>query len=164
MQQAAEDVTAWTGILTLRLRTLAQVLPRVMWTDACRRVAQRRGLAKGDPKEAVQAEANALDTAPQLLALIAELVAAKLSGEWSGLYHSGTLSAEEKAFWAAWGVDPARLRKEAEKERKAKSKGKGQGKDDDEPTPQEEQAEREDLADRLTAQAAPTPRKKKGGQ
>jgi hypothetical protein len=52
------------------------------------------------------------------------MLAAKLSYDWSGLYHSGHLSAEHKAFWAAWGVDPSKLRKEAEKEQKARKAGK----------------------------------------
>src|SRR5262249_44380278 len=146
------------GALVLSLRRLASRLVQIVWTDACRRVRERRGLDKGDDRGTVAALVNGLDTAPELLALIAELVAARTSLDWSGLYSSAP-GKEEAAWWREWGIDPAALRKAAEEDRKAKASGKGQPPlklhDAD---PHEAHADRGALADRLEAQANGHPR------
>jgi ParB/RepB/Spo0J family partition protein len=119
MHRAAAGIAGWTGQLTLALRAVAMLLPEILWTDACRRVRQRRNLpSAGDDRAVVRAEANELETAPELLALIAELVAARASENWGSLYYGGD-DAERKAFWQAWDISHAKMQKEAAEQRKA---------------------------------------------
>lgn len=121
--QRTMKAMSWTGEAVELLRALAMILPEVLWNDACRRVRQRRGLPKGDDRAVVRAEAIELPTAPELLALVAELIAARVSESWGSSHFSEKLSNEQRAFWVAWGIDPTKLRKEVEAERKA-AKGK----------------------------------------
>lgn len=97
------------------LQQVAVGLAQTVWTDACRHVAKRRGLDTGKhgEKEAVAEYAGELLTVPDLLSLVAELVAARLSGDWGSLYSSGRMSETEKAFWEAFGVDRKKLTDEA---------------------------------------------------
>ena len=61
------------------LRALVTGLVSVIWSDGCRRVANRRGLDGNDHREAITSLAAGLDAPPDLLGLACELVAAKLS-------------------------------------------------------------------------------------
>jgi ParB/RepB/Spo0J family partition protein len=146
MAKAAAEVPAWPGALTERLRSLARRLVRALGADARRAVRQRRDLPKGDDLEVLLAEAQGCGDAVQLLALVAELVAADCSQGWGFHWSSGTLSSEELAFWKEWGIDPKALWAEQAALRKAKEAPKG-------PTPQEAHQARQDLADRLEASA-----------
>lgn len=111
------------GLLAVRLRTLVQGVVSVTWSDACRRVAGRRELPGEDHREAVLAHANMLDDPGALLGLAAELVAAKLSLDWSSEWYGGERDSE-KPFWQGWDISRAKLVKEAEGEAKEKKASK----------------------------------------
>jgi ParB/RepB/Spo0J family partition protein len=95
------------------LQQLAAATAQIAWTPACFAVARRRGLA-GDVKDAVTALAAELVNPGDLLGLVAELVAARLSGDWASPYGIGQMTGEEKAFWAAFGIDRKKLVADAE--------------------------------------------------
>jgi ParB/RepB/Spo0J family partition protein len=105
--------------LPLLLRPLATAVVDIAWSDAARHVARRRGLP-GDPKDALKALAGELVDPAELLALVAEMVAARKSEGWGSHWYSGHLDAEDKAFWKAFGCDPAALWKQAEAGKLAK--------------------------------------------
>lgn len=115
------------GLAAMRLRALVIGLVTVCWSDSCRRVAGRRNLAGDDHRQAVLALANQLDDPGALLGLAAELVAAKLSLDWSSEWYGGERDGE-KPFWEALGIDRAALVEEAEaaaKKPAARKKVKG---------------------------------------
>jgi ParB/RepB/Spo0J family partition protein len=112
------------GLAAMRLRHFLTGLVSVVWSDSCRRVANRRELPGDDHRQAVLAHANTLDDPGALLGLAAELVAAKLSLDWSSEWYGGERDSE-KPFWQGWGIDRKKLVKEAEAERKAAKPAKG---------------------------------------
>lgn len=100
---------------TAMIFELARVMPDVLWSDACRLVAKRRGIKQDGTadRKAIEAHVDGLDTAADALALIFELVAARRSFDWGSMHSGGGISAGDKAWWAAFGVDRAQLIREA---------------------------------------------------
>jgi len=118
------------------LRHLAAALTGCGGADACRMVTKRRGLAKAkaeygrydNTRRPVEDLAHSLDDAKSLLGLVAEVIAAHESNRWCFSHYSGTMPADEKAFWSAFGVDRAKLVEEGEarqQEKKDAKKAKG---------------------------------------
>lgn len=126
VQRAMAGVAGWPPEAREVLRRMALAQVEVCWSDACRRVSARRGLAvEGSAhREAIEDLAGRLATGPELLALIAELLAARRSLSWSGEYSAP--SQAELAWWLGWGIDHAALVKEALAEKKAGKKAKVQ--------------------------------------
>jgi hypothetical protein len=91
---------------------------REMWNDACRLVAKRRKLGEGPHRELVAAAVSRCDTAGEVLGIISELVAARLSFDWSAPYGAGNMGKDEKAFWEAFKIDRSALVKAAEADAK----------------------------------------------
>lgn len=121
------------SMMLLLLRPLVGRLGEALWSDACRLFCKRRELVqKGrSDRDAVTTAANNSDDAAELFGMVCELVASRFSFDWGAMYHSGSMGADERAFWAAFGVDKSKLVREAEAERrekagpkKAKAKGK----------------------------------------
>lgn len=112
------------------LRHLAAHLTDCGGADACRMVSKRRNLDK--VKEAhgrydgtrapVETLAHNLDSAKELLGLIAEVIAAHRAQSWCWSGYSGQMDAEEKAFWTTFGVDRVKLLVAAEDARREKAK------------------------------------------
>ncbi len=120
------------GLMPLLLRPLVAVLSEVVWSDACRLVAKRRELPGAkDPRPAVAAFINQLDDPAVLFGLLCELVASRKSQEWGSLWNNGTMTAEERALWAAFDVDRATLTKQAAAEKKGGGNGQDEGEADD---------------------------------
>ena len=149
-----------------RLRGLVRLAAELAWSDACRVVAKRRGLkgpgtAKGPGhREAVEALADTLEKPEELLGLVAELIVARETLSWGGMY-SGPGDRHKEA-WQALGIDPAALVRRMKNERLAKKKGL-KAHDPEEESPQEAHEARGELADRLTDSAdAPAKRGRKG--
>lgn len=113
--------------MLLLLRPLVATLADVLWNDACRTVVKRRGLVGPSPREAIHLAVGNIDSAAELFGLLAEMIASRRSFDWGGLYSTGSMSAEDKALWAAFGVDRAKLLKLAGDEKKAKQAGKKKG-------------------------------------
>lgn len=86
------------------LRQLAASAADFAWTDACRVVARRRKL-EGAPKDALREFALSDCDSGELLGLVAELLAARMSEAWGGHWQDDKLAPEEVAFWKAFGVD-----------------------------------------------------------
>ncbi len=119
------------------LRQVLAVVADMAGADACRLVGKRRGL-EYDPNNVRDCvEQCALSTATdevELVALAAELAAAKRAAYWQHSYGGNFMSKEEKAFWDAFGVDKAALLRAAAGERKEKEQAKGKGKKAKAPT------------------------------
>ena len=88
-----------------RLRAIVGALADALGRDVCRQV-----LARKDADDI--GNVAAVLQVPELLGLIAELVAARKSSDW-GPHH--TIEAQELEFWRAFGVDPAACQREAAK-------------------------------------------------
>ena len=104
--------SGWAGSAHLLFTALAVQMADAVWSDACRAVVKRRGVVKAkgdDDRTAVKKLARSLEGPEELIALIAELVAASTSDRWGALWSNGTLDKDEKAFWSAFGVDKAKL-------------------------------------------------------
>jgi ParB family chromosome partitioning protein len=107
------------------VRQLALALPDIVWSDASRLVARRRGIKQqgSADREAVEAHAAALNAPAELLGLVYELVAARRSFNWGSLHYGrGNMAAAERAWWAAFGVDQARLFKQVAEGKKPAAK------------------------------------------
>jgi ParB/RepB/Spo0J family partition protein len=117
-----DDLYAGDGALQL-LRQLIAGFAQNIWSDAARLVVKRRQLSDKNHSfdKPIRELALNTDSGPELLGLFAELVAARMSQFWASPHSTGQMTPEEKAFWSAFGVDRAKLVKEAEAE-KAKPK------------------------------------------
>lgn len=107
---APVDGHAFAGAVPL-LRRVAAAVSDFAGADACRAIAGRRGLAKekfGD-RGAVAKLAEGLSSPRELVALIAECAAARMSWGWGSFHYSGHQDKDEVAFWAAFGVDRKKL-------------------------------------------------------
>lgn len=119
----------WNKPLVDLLRVMVAAMADEMWSDACKQVVKRRDAGKDTPgqrdsvKDLVDACQGA-DAGPQILGLLAELVSARKSLFWGSTYGTTHMDREEKEFWAAFGVDRAKLTKQVEAEAKAKAKPK----------------------------------------
>lgn len=122
LRATAGLVAGFPPALAELLRALIRQMAEAVWTQACRAVMLRRRANKGAAKDARDAVRDLADAChgPELVGLLGELVAARVSLGWSG--HSRAVSTEEKAFWAAFGVDVEACRKEAEKASEARAK------------------------------------------
>jgi ParB/RepB/Spo0J family partition protein len=109
------------------LRQVLAAVADMAGADACRLVGKRRGLAVQAADTRACVEQFALDTAAdevELVALAAELAAAKRAVYWQHSHGGSYQSDEDKAFWAAFGVNKAELVKAAADERKEAKGGK----------------------------------------
>lgn len=119
------------------LRQVARAVVDHAGADACRMVAKRRGL-KYDPvnvRGVVEDLALGLDDVPELLGLMAEACAARMANYWGHPHGGNSTSAEERDFWAAFGVDKAELVKRAGAEEKERRAAKAAGKSKPRPAP-----------------------------
>lgn len=92
-----------------QLQQLACAAAEIACSDACRAVSRRRGQS-GDPHDAVRALALELLNPGDLIGLIAELIAARLSIHWGRHWSaSGEMHPNEVSFWSAFGVDREKL-------------------------------------------------------
>ena len=131
VREAMEDSL---GLVPL-LQRIAAALADAAGSDACRMVSRRRGLEKvglkhnskyEDTRAPVEDLARKLDGSPELLGLIAELVAAHQAENWCFSYYSGRMDKDEAAWWKAFGVDRDQLLAEAKTEKTGKAQsGKG---------------------------------------
>ena len=112
-------VVNW-GTTPALLKAMAAGLASALWHEVRQRVIKRRGV-----DEDLRKYAASLDDPRALMGFLAELMAARYSLNWSSEY-SGGPDDEERAFFAAWGVDPKALIKEVVAEKKA-GKGKKPG-------------------------------------
>ena len=117
-------VVGWRPEALAVLRRLVEAQVEICWSDACRRVSARRALAvEGqEHRGAIRALARSLTGGPELLGLLAELLAAKRSLDWSSEWYGGPAK-DETAWWKQWGIDRAQLVKEALAEKKAAKQG-----------------------------------------
>ncbi len=96
------------------MRGLVKQMVDSGWHDACHAVAKRRDLKDKDHRQAIKNECDRLTYIPALLALAAELVAARCSLDWSHTYFNGSVNGDGE-FWSAFGVDANKLLKGANK-------------------------------------------------
>jgi hypothetical protein len=110
--------------MLLILRPLVATPADVLSNDACRPVVKRRGLVGLSPRQAIRVAVGNIDSAAELFALLAEMIASRRSFDWGGPHGGGETTAEDRALWAAFGVDRTKLLKPAD-----------DGETDDEPEP-----------------------------
>lgn len=125
---AGDDVRAVVRRVEL-LQQVAAGVADMAGADACRLVGKRRGLAP-DPnncRQCVEDLARASVDEAALLALIAELAAARRCWGWSAAFSSGHMGEDERALWAAFKVDRKALEAVAAAELKEKAAVKGKG-------------------------------------
>ncbi len=121
---AADDGTLLTGTSILKQLLLALIGP--IGADACRVVANRRDRPKSnDQRGRVEELVGVSESVESLAGILGELVAAHRSFYWGHPHSNGTMSDEDKAFWAEFGVDKGELVKRATADLKAKAAGKG---------------------------------------
>jgi ParB/RepB/Spo0J family partition protein len=102
----------------LCIRALAAAVLDHCWNDAQRLVAKRRGIGIEGLQALVDAPA-ATSRPSELLALVAELAAAREAHGWGHPHYGGDAG---KEFFDGWGVDKANLMAAAAAERKDKGK------------------------------------------
>ena len=120
------------------LRQVLATLADAAGADACRLVGKRRGLAVQAANVRACVEQFALVGAKdevELVALAAELAAAKRAVYWQHSHGGQYQSADDKAFWGAFGVDRTALVKAAAGQRKEGKAAKGKGGKTAKPTP-----------------------------
>ncbi|AWM38182.1 Chromosome-partitioning protein Spo0J [Gemmata obscuriglobus] len=104
------------------LQQVAATVASFGGSEVCRVVAKRRGLPLKDPhahREAVSALAFTLAEPRDLIALVAELAATYRTMSWASEYARDNVSKEERAFFAAFGIDRKTLTQDAAAEKKA---------------------------------------------
>lgn len=124
-------VVGWPRASVVTLRALAVQLISHGRSDACRLVAKRRELEteQYDHTDKVAKVAESIDNAPDLVALIAEVLAADKAMWWGNGHH--TESGKAREFWKTWAVDQRKLINEevaAANEKKALKTLKAKGK------------------------------------
>lgn len=118
LRAAASAVAGYPPEFVELLRAVTREMAESVWSEACRAVMVRRRAGQGvakDARDIVREIANDSD-GPELVGLIGELVAARVSLTWSGY-----VLPSKTAFWDSFGVDVKACRDQADKASKDKA-------------------------------------------